>query len=80
MPRRKDEDEEDEGNGGDWIGALIALGIGAIAIYFLSKLLDQSAKAVQQDYYSCPQCGSAIKKWSRACSNCGKVLTFALTP
>jgi len=70
VPKKKKDDWE------DWIEALIALGIGALAIHFLSKLFEQASKPPREAYYICPNCGASTRKWSRMCPTCRIVLTW----
>ena len=53
----------------DWIDDLIALGIGALAAYFLWKILFPD-KNVQERIEMCPYCGRQIKKWAIKCPYC----------
>ncbi|MHA1973974.1 MAG: hypothetical protein ACTSW1_13330 [Candidatus Hodarchaeales archaeon] len=56
-------------NNDDWIEGLIKLGIGALAVYFLVKILskkDQDSSSID----SCPYCGAPIKKWAVVCPSC----------
>ena len=55
----------------DWIDSLIKLGIGALAVYFLVKLVsnkDQENSAIRW----CPHCGAEIRKWAVVCPSCRK--------
>ena len=71
---KKDESKDD-----NWIDALIALGVGALAIYLLSRFLNKPA-TIQDEETTCPYCGASMKKWSRACPQCHKVLTWSALP
>ncbi|MGI0086811.1 MAG: hypothetical protein ACREBI_02475 [Nitrosotalea sp.] len=64
MARRKKKDD-------DWVDAAIAVGIGALALYFLKKLSEGAQPETQQ---TCPYCGTVAGKWARACSNCRNTL------
>lgn len=57
----------------DWVGALLALGIGAIALYALSRYLEQNNNQ-RPDEYPCPYCGRTIRKFARTCPHCRRVL------
>ena len=57
----------------DWIENLIKLGIGALAVFFLVKLLTQDQERSGQ-VSRCPYCGSPIKKWALECPRCRKRL------
>jgi DNA-directed RNA polymerase subunit RPC12/RpoP len=52
----------------DWIEDLIALGIGALAAYFLYKVITSNKK--EDKIERCPYCGSEIKKWAIECPRC----------
>jgi len=56
-----------------WIDDLIALGIGAAAIYFLAKILS-SGQVIKEKISVCPYCGQPIKKWALECPNCRRRL------
>jgi len=64
VPRRKDD---------DWVEALIKLGIGLLAIYFIGKLLEPTKSNREQETI-CPKCGTRVKKWARKCPVCRKNL------
>jgi len=53
----------------DWIEDLIALGIGALAIYFLVKILSPTGQE-DRNNIRCPHCGNIIKKWAIECPIC----------
>ena len=57
MPRRRND---------DWIAALLALGIGYLALQFLSK----SSQSVSSESKICSYCGYESQKWARMCSRC----------
>ena len=59
MPKKKDD---------NWVDTLIKIGIGALAVYFLAKLLEGGRK--DQEIVVCPNCGTRITKWARQCPNC----------
>jgi len=55
----------------DLIDNLIEIGIGALAVYFLVKILskkDQKGGSISR----CPHCGYPIKKWAVVCPSCRK--------
>ena len=57
----------------DWIDNLIKLGIGALAVYFIVKLVsnrEQETSAIKR----CPHCGAEIRKWAVVCPSCRKSL------
>ncbi len=59
---------EDEGG---WVNELIKLGVGALAVYFLVKILsnkDENKNSID----ICPYCGNPIKKWAVVCPSCRK--------
>jgi len=58
----------------DWVGDLIKLGIGLLAIYFMSKLLESGKK--QEEVKICPNCGARVKKWARTCPVCRSNLIY----
>lgn len=53
----------------DWLDTLIALGIGALAAYFLLKKLSSDGEA-QERIEVCPYCGRQIRKWAIKCPYC----------
>ena len=57
----------------DWLKALIALGLGAFAIYVLSEIA-KGATSSSPD--RCPYCGAPIRKWARECPRCRKPLVW----
>ncbi len=59
-------------NDDDWVEGLIALGIGALAVYFLAKIV--SSDKENSKISVCPYCGSSIKKWAIECPVCRKKL------
>jgi len=59
---------EDEG---DWIDDLITLGIGALAVYFLVKLVSNKGRD-SGTIKLCPHCGYEIRKWAVVCPSCRK--------
>jgi len=60
-------------NDDDWLAVLIGLGLGAIAIGALSKILN---KEEQQPPKKCPYCGAEIRKWARECPRCRRPLNW----
>lgn len=60
MPRKRRSND-------DWIDDLIKLGLGAIALSLLGKLLEGSQR---MGITNCPYCGQEIQKWSRFCPRC----------
>ena len=56
----------------DWVEDLIALGIGALAAYFLYRALkgDPSEEKIER----CPYCYTPIKKWAIECPKCRRKL------
>ena len=57
----------------DWINGLITLGIGALAVYFVVKLVtnkDEENSTIKW----CPHCRAEIKKWAVVCPSCRKTL------
>ena len=58
MPKKKND---------DWLDALIALGLGALAIYFVGKLLEGGRN---EPVTTCPRCGASINKWAKQCPRC----------
>ena len=65
MPRKRKNKEE------DWLEELIKLGLGAIALSLLGKLLEGGQAPTIS---SCPYCGQEIRKWSRMCPRCRTLL------
>jgi len=59
LGRRKKDD--------DWLDGLLKLGLGLLAIHFLSKL--NSSGSVETTK-TCTYCGHTTSKWSRMCPNC----------
>lgn len=55
----------------DWLKALIALGLGALAITLLAQIFS-GATSPPPD--RCPYCGAEIKKWARQCPRCRRIL------
>lgn len=53
----------------DWVDELIALGIGALAAYFLIKILSPE-KEGRERIVICPYCRQTIKKWAIQCPHC----------
>ena len=49
----------------DWLGDLMKLGLGVLAIAFLAKLSENAQQVTQ-----CPYCNHSIGKWARTCPNC----------
>ena len=60
MPRKKED---------DWLEDLIKLGIGLLAIYYISKLLEPKKGNAEQET-NCPKCGAPIRKWATNCPVC----------
>jgi len=58
----------------DWVGDLIGLGIGLMAIHFLGKLAE-GLNNQSGDVY-CPRCKERIGKWARMCPNCRFILSW----
>jgi len=56
--RRKSSDD-------DWLGDLMKLGLGVLAVAFLAKLSENAQQITQ-----CPYCNYSIGKWARTCPNC----------
>jgi len=56
--RRKSSDD-------DWLGDLMKLGLGVLAVAFLAKLSENAQQVTQ-----CPYCNAPIGKWARTCPNC----------
>ena len=56
--RRKSSDD-------DWLGDLMKLGLGVLAVAFLAKLSENAQQVTQ-----CPYCYVSIGKWARTCPNC----------
>lgn len=57
--RRKKNDE--------WVDALLALGVGFLAVHFLSKLAKGSSVETAK---TCMFCGNTTTKWARMCPRC----------
>jgi len=57
----------------DWIDALLKLGLGAIALSILGKLIQGGQP---QEITACPYCGQQIQKWARFCPRCRASLSF----
>ncbi|MDH5267237.1 MAG: hypothetical protein OEW62_06115 [Candidatus Bathyarchaeota archaeon] len=57
----------------DWLKALIALGLGAIAIAILAELLSGTTSPPPE---RCPYCGAEIRKWARQCPRCRRPLKW----
>jgi len=49
----------------DWLGDLMKLGLGVLAVAFLAKLSENAQQVTQ-----CPYCNTSIGKWARTCPNC----------
>jgi len=49
----------------DWVGDLMKLGLGVLAVAFLAKLAENTQQVTQ-----CPYCNTSIGKWARTCPNC----------
>jgi len=49
----------------DWVGDLLGLGLGVLAVAFIAKLAENAQQVTQ-----CPYCNTPIGKWSRTCPNC----------
>ena len=49
----------------DWLGDLMKLGLGVLAVAFLAKLSENTQQVTQ-----CPYCNTSIGKWARTCPNC----------
>lgn len=49
----------------DWLGDLLGLGLGILAISFLAKLAENTGQITQ-----CPYCNHSIGKWAITCPNC----------
>jgi len=58
----------------DWLKALIALGLGALAISILAQILSGTTSPLPD---RCPYCGAEIRKWARQCPRCRRLLTWA---
>ena len=58
----------------DWLKALIALGLGALAIAILAQVFSGTPTPPPPD--RCPYCGVEIKKWARQCPNCRRSLVW----
>lgn len=56
----------------DWVTKLIKLGIGALAVYFLYKIL--TSEENDEEINRCPYCGAFIKKWAVKCPKCRRTL------
>jgi predicted amidophosphoribosyltransferase len=67
MPKDEDDDIP------DWLKALLAIGIGAVAIAALTQILSGKTNTPPD---KCPYCGSPIRKWARECPNCRKPLVW----
>ena len=57
----------------DWLKALIGLGLGAFAIYALSKVAEGDKASPPS---KCPYCGAPILKWARSCPKCRKKIVW----
>jgi len=55
----------------DWVEDLVALGIGALAAYFLYKAITKSG---EENVDRCPYCHTQIKKWAVECPKCRRRL------
>lgn len=55
-----------------WVEDLIVLGIGALAVFFLAKVL--STNSDHDEITNCPFCGAQIKKWAIECPVCRRKL------
>jgi len=60
MVRRRRSSSDD-----DWLGDLMRLGLGVLAVAFLAKLSENAQQVTQ-----CPYCSTSIGKWARTCPNC----------
>lgn len=60
MVKRKRKSSDD-----DWLGDLMKLGLGVLAVAFLAKLSENA-----QQVTTCPFCNTSIGKWARTCPNC----------
>lgn len=58
-------------NDDDWVGDLLKLGLGVLAISFLAKLSEDN-----QQIKECPYCHNQIKKFARTCPVCRNALGF----
>ena len=56
--RRKSSDD-------DWLGDLLKLGLGVLAVSFLAKLVENKPQIKQ-----CPYCGASLGKWAITCPTC----------
>ncbi len=63
MPRKKRRRQSRSND--DWLDDLIGLGLGVLAVAFLSKLTENT-----QQITTCPYCHTSIGKWARTCPNC----------
>lgn len=52
--------------GDDWVGALLALGIGFLAVQLIKKL----SETPQDTNKTCMVCGYSTNKWARMCPRC----------
>ncbi|MGQ0791735.1 MAG: hypothetical protein ACT4NJ_05880 [Nitrosopumilaceae archaeon] len=68
MPRRRRRNDNE-----DWIAGLLALGIGFLAVQFLSRLGRGSTVETTK---TCMYCGYTTTKWARMCPRCRN--TFSL--
>lgn len=63
LPRRKRRRQSRSND--DWLNDLIGLGLGVLAVAFLTKLTENT-----QQITTCPYCHRSIGKWARTCPNC----------
>ena len=52
-------------NNDNWLGDLMKLGLGVLAVAFLAKLAENTQQITQ-----CPYCSASIGKWALTCPNC----------
>ena len=50
----------------DWVDDALKLGLGLLALHFISNLSEGTSQTNQ----TCSYCGHTANKWARMCSNC----------